>query len=254
MLCLCPRSIINHFAFQPTDAIIVHSRQYEMTSKHCRRVSQRPGGPRVLSVDFLPLMLPEERKGQNPKHDEWCLGEDFEEKLVESYREALRTAEREGLRVRLVILEHIVSMPSVVLPFASIAAAVKEAFPDAWVCVDGAHAWGSVRLDLSSKEMEHVDAYVANAHKWMYSARGCAMMYCVHNDLLPLMTSTTTVLDIGQSQKAHDDDDDRGAAGAAATTSIHDNFEYFGTRDNTAILSLEGSLDLRDQFGDGVIR
>ena len=224
-----------------------------MTSKHCRRVSQRPGGPRVLTVDFLPLLLPEARKGEDPGHDELSLGGDFEERLVESYGQALRTAEREGLRVRLVILEHIVSMPSVVLPFASIASAVKEAFPDAWVCVDGAHAWGSVKLDLSSKEMKHVDAYVANAHKWMYSARGCAMMYCIHNDLLPLMTSTTTVLDIGKPVVEGPDDDNRGAAGAAMT-SIHDNFEYFGTRDNTAILSLEGSLDLRDHFGDDVIR
>lgn len=40
------------------------------------------------------------------------------------------------------------------------------------MCVDGAHALGSVPVDLSAPEMAGVDVYIGNGHKWLYTCRG----------------------------------------------------------------------------------
>jgi hypothetical protein len=49
-------------------------------------------------------------------------------------------------------------------------------------------------LNLASREWAQVDAFVTNGHKWLYTCRGCAVMWTRHSDILPIITSSATVL------------------------------------------------------------
>jgi len=75
-------------------------------------------------------------------------------------------------RTRLAILEHIVPEAAVVLPLASIAARLKSL--GVAVVVDGAHAPGSIALDVPSLG---VDYYVANLHKSAFVPRSSAFLW-----------------------------------------------------------------------------
>lgn len=117
------------------------------------------------------------------------LGEDEladDSALMETFRAAVATA---GRRLRLAVLDHVVSFPPVVLPVKDIVALCKET-PGTRVLVDGAHAVGSL-LDPSITSLG-ADYYTANLHKWLCTPKGAALLWAapvVQHDLRPLVTS-----------------------------------------------------------------
>lgn len=90
--------------------------------------------------------------------------------------------------VRLVVLDHITSATSLIIPVVPIAAAVKElGIP---VLVDGAHAPGTIELDLGDNCP--FDFYTGNFHKWMCAPRGAAFLWISDNfqkDIDPAVVS-----------------------------------------------------------------
>jgi selenocysteine lyase/cysteine desulfurase len=134
-------------------------------------------------------------------------------------------------RVQAVMLDHIVSVPAVVQPVAALAVLVKRLAPQALVLVDGAHAWGQLPgLDLS--QLGPIDAYLANAHKWLFAPKGSAFMWLRADKVSPLFPEPTVV----SSENA------RG-------TLFRSRFDYVGTRDYTAVLALRAALDFRTRLG-----
>ena len=77
--------------------------------------------------------------------------------------------------LRLVVIDHVASNTGVVLPVAEMAALARAR--GARVLVDGAHALGSLEVDLTGLGAAGVDYYVTNAHKWLGSARGVAALH-----------------------------------------------------------------------------
>jgi isopenicillin-N epimerase len=75
-------------------------------------------------------------------------------------------------RTRLVIVDHITAPSAMVLPVAAIAEACHaRGVP---VLVDGAHAPGSIAVDIPSLG---VDWYSANLHKWAHAPRSCGILW-----------------------------------------------------------------------------
>jgi isopenicillin-N epimerase len=75
-------------------------------------------------------------------------------------------------RTRLVIVDHVTAPSALVLPVAAIAAACHaRGVP---ILVDGAHAPGSIAVDIPSLG---VDWYSANLHKWAHAPRSCGILW-----------------------------------------------------------------------------
>jgi isopenicillin-N epimerase len=75
-------------------------------------------------------------------------------------------------RTKLAVVDHVTALTALVLPVTAIVAACHaRGVP---VLVDGAHAPGSVRLDISSIG---ADWYVANLHKWAHAPRACGVLW-----------------------------------------------------------------------------
>jgi isopenicillin-N epimerase len=75
-------------------------------------------------------------------------------------------------RTKLVVVDHITAQTALVLPVAAIVAACHaRGVP---VAVDGAHAPGSIVVDIPSLG---ADWYCANLHKWAHAPRSCGILW-----------------------------------------------------------------------------
>ena len=121
-----------------------------------------------------------------------------------------------GPRTRLACFDHITSAGAVVLPIREMAAICRERGVP--VAVDGAHAPGQIALDVPALG---VDWYVGNLHKWAFAAKGTAVIWCAperQGALHPTAISHA----LGQGFTAE--------------------FDYTGTRDNSAWLAVPAAL------------
>ncbi len=133
-----------------------------------------------------------------------------------------------GPRTRLASFDHITSAGAVILPIREMAALChKRGVP---VAVDGAHAPGQLTLDVPALG---VDWYVGNLHKWAFASKGAAVIWCAperQEALHPTVISH------------------------ALGTGFTAEFDYAGTRDNSAWLAVPAALDYIDALGAEAMR
>ena len=129
---------------------------------------------------------------------------------------------RVGARTRLALVDHVTSPTALVLPVERIVAELGDR--DVPVLVDGAHAPGMLDLHVAATGAA---AYTGNCHKWMCAPRGAGFLWLREDwrdRVRPLVTSL-------------------GAAGAWASRSLlHAEFDWCGTFDPTAWLSVPGAI------------
>ncbi|RYG79300.1 aminotransferase class V-fold PLP-dependent enzyme, partial [bacterium] len=123
-----------------------------------------------------------------------------------------RLLEAVGPRTRLAVLDHLTSPSALRLPLERLVPALQAR--GVRVLVDGAHALGQIGLDLGALG---ADWYATNAHKWLYAPRGVAALICGEGASRPL---APLVISHGVAR------------------GFPDAFDYVGTRDYTAWLSL----------------
>jgi isopenicillin-N epimerase len=144
------------------------------------------------------------------------------EPLLNNLRAAL------GPRTRLAVLDHVTSAGATVLPAAEMVAVCRAAGVP--VAVDGAHALGMLALDVPAIG---ADWYVGNLHKWAFAARGAGVLWSRperQQDLHPVAISHY----LGQGFNAE--------------------FDYSGTRDNSAWLATPAALEYLEQLGVDRVR
>ncbi|XP_076436600.1 uncharacterized protein LOC143276092 isoform X2 [Babylonia areolata] len=142
-----------------------------------------------------------------------------EDALVQQYDEFLT----QHPQVKFVLLDHITSPSAIVMPVKRLAALCHQ--HGAMVMVDGAHAPG--QLPLNIKELD-VDFYTGNLHKWLYTPRGCALLWVrreYHGAISPLVTSVNRV------------------------KSLSEQFFNQGTRDHTPYLCARHALHFYQAIG-----
>ena len=126
-------------------------------------------------------------------------------------------------RTKLVILDHIVSATGVVLPVRRMADLAHAA--GARVLIDGAHAPGNIPLDVPRCG---VDWYVGNCHKWLFAPRACGFLWSA-DDARDLIHPLAISHGYGAGMLAE--------------------FDWTGTRDPSAILSVPSAIAFHEELG-----
>ncbi|XP_071800923.1 uncharacterized protein [Asterias amurensis] len=88
------------------------------------------------------------------------------EQIVETVKQSLKSG------TRLAVFDHIPSNTAFILPIKELVEICHERGVP--VLIDGAHALGTLPLDLDSLG---VDFYTSNGHKWFCCPKGCAFLY-----------------------------------------------------------------------------
>ncbi|MDJ0826799.1 MAG: aminotransferase class V-fold PLP-dependent enzyme [Rhodobacter sp.] len=131
-------------------------------------------------------------------------------------------------KAKLVVLDHVSSPCGIVFPVAELCSYFgQRGIP---VLVDGAHGPGNVEVDTASIG---ADFYTGNAHKWLCAPPGAAMLWCRRErqrQLKPLILS-----------HGH---------GAGFTQA----FDWPGTRDPSAWLSIPAAIDFHLENGGAQLR
>jgi isopenicillin-N epimerase len=126
-------------------------------------------------------------------------------------------------RTRLVILDHITSPTALLFPVEKLTALCRERGTQ--VLIDGAHAPGMLSLDIPSIG---ADWYVGNCHKWLMAPKGSAFIWVSpqrQTEIHPLVTSH------------------------GSGKGFVDEFDWIGTRDPTAWLTVSAAIDWHSQAG-----
>lgn len=131
-------------------------------------------------------------------------------------------------RTRLLLIDHITSPTALVVPVREIARIARER--GIFTIVDGAHAPGSIALDIDSIG---ADAYAANMHKWCCAPKGSGILV-VREGLEPNIHPLATSHEYGRG-----------------FTLEHD---WQGTRDPTAWLATPAAIDYFDRLGWPAVR
>lgn len=129
-------------------------------------------------------------------------------------------------RTRLAVIDHITSVSALVLPVAEIAALCHER--NVAVLVDGAHAAGQINLDVPATG---ADWYTGNCHKWLCAPKGAAFLWASaerQDGLYP------TIISHGHGYL--------------------DAFDWTGTRDPSAALSVPAAIDFHERLGGPALR
>jgi isopenicillin-N epimerase len=189
--------VLGSLALGPGDEILTTSHVYGAVAKAMRLWAERRGAR--LTVAELPVFL---------EHDDH---------VVAAFAAAIRPA------TRLIIVDHITSATAAILPVQRIAALARQAGVP--VFVDGAHAPGQIALDVPGLG---ADWYVGNAHKWLFTPRGCGVLW----------TAPARQADTFPAVLSHGTPDGYTSA-----------FDWIGTRDVTPWLCFETGADVHDRFG-----
>jgi len=133
-------------------------------------------------------------------------------------------------QTKLLVVDHVTSLTALIFPVERLVALARQhGLP---ILVDGAHAPGMLPLDLPRLEPTW---YVGNCHKWLCAPKGAALLWA--NPRHPL---------------GH-------ALHSPVVSHLHEQpfpagFDWIGTRDVSAWLSLPAALEFRAWLGDAAVR
>lgn len=134
-------------------------------------------------------------------------------------------------RTALVMLDHVTSPTGLVWPVAEIVARLEPEVP---VLIDGAHAPGMIDLDVSAIGASF---YTANCHKWICSPKGAAFLHVAERHRANMHAA---VVSHGYNDGWPD-----------SSSRFHAQFDWTGTDDPTARLSVAAALSIMAEHRPG---
>ncbi|XP_061177974.1 uncharacterized protein LOC133186718 [Saccostrea echinata] len=157
-------SVLKAFPWQKGDEILATVYTYKAVEYACRKVAEFSTGGHIHQFDI-----------RFPINDE--------SEVVNSMTSFLD----KHPKIRLVVLDHIASPTALAFPVKKMIAECRKR--GVMVLIDGAHAPGQMEINLEDLDP---DFYTGNFHKWVFTPRGCAILWVRkdHQDwCTPLVTS-----------------------------------------------------------------
>ncbi|KAL8545325.1 hypothetical protein ACS0TY_005487 [Phlomoides rotata] len=148
--------------------------------------------------------------------------------IVCEFEKALQLGKSNGRKIRLAIIDHITSMPCVLIPVKELVRMCRDEGVDR-IFIDGAHAIGNVEIDV--KDIG-ADFYTSNLHKWLFCPPSAAFLYCKMSDELSNLHHPVVSHEYGK--------------GLAMESS------WAGTRDYSAQLVLPEVMEFVSRFEGGI--
>lgn len=139
-------------------------------------------------------------------------------------------------RTKLALFSWVTSATAVIFPVERLASALAERGVE--VLVDGAHAPGMVPIDVAALERAGVTYLVGNGHKWMCSPKGASFLWVRTDrqpDIHPLVISHGMNAPIPPNGRSR----------------FQLEFDWPGTDDPTAVLSLPAAIDFMGSLQPG---
>lgn len=141
--------------------------------------------------------------------------------ILETVEETIKKSKKP---IKLAIIDHISSIPSVIFPVKRLTELLKKY--NIMVLIDGAHAVGQIPIDLTEIAP---DFYVSNFHKWFFAPKQSAFLY-VSKEFQKLIHPNiiTVKYDSG----------------------FVNEFDYTGTRDYASIFAVKDAFEFREKLNE----
>ena len=139
-------------------------------------------------------------------------------------------------RTRLIFISHITSPTAVRMPVEMICMRAREA--GILTIIDGAHAPGQIALDIAGIDP---DFYIGNCHKWLQSPKGAGFLY-TRRALQALLEPLVISWGWGEDSPF------------TSGSKYLDYFEWAGTNDPSAYLSVPAAIQFQEQHHWPAIR
>ncbi|KAK5046379.1 hypothetical protein LTR84_008180 [Exophiala bonariae] len=181
------------------------------------------------------------------------------EAIVTALVEVLDKASQDGVRVRACVFETITSVPAARFPFQAITTLCRER--GIYSVIDGAHGVGQIALSLGDLSP---DFFVSNCHKWLYTPRGCAVLYVPRRNQHLIRTTVPTSwgfealpfppehTDMSSNSRNKTTPDEQQLKpqeiGPSYFTGL---FDYMGTVENSAFFCVNAALNFRQTVCGG---
>jgi selenocysteine lyase/cysteine desulfurase len=96
------------------------------------------------------------------------------EQILRTFEETLVREKHDNptQRIRLAVFDHIVSMPTMILPISKLVKLCRS-YGVEQIFIDGAHGIGNLNLDMQEIG---ADYYMSNVHKWMFAPSTAAFI------------------------------------------------------------------------------
>lgn len=154
-------------------------------------------------------------------------------------------AASKGSHVALVTIDYISSCPGVIMPVHAMAKACKSRGVPC--LLDGAHVLGQLKLNCFALEASGVTFFMSDAHKWLFSPKGSAMLWVtrsaqasVHPSVIGAVCSNSQLTSFRPEVLRNLSD-------------YEVRFQYTGTRDYTPMIAVRDALSFRKRIGENSI-
>ncbi|KAF2967225.1 hypothetical protein GQX73_g6339 [Xylaria multiplex] len=212
-------TVFKNIRWQPGDVVLVYELVYDSAREGLRWLEDTLG----VRVEVVPLQIP-------------LPDQEFVEAMVNASRR-IRASGRE--RVRLAVVDTVVSMPGLRVPFEALVPALRA--EGALVLVDAAHGIGHVDIDLNTLDP---DFLITSLNKWLFVPRGVSVLYVPERNQALIRSSIPTSYRY------------RKLGSEEGENTFIELFDFVATLDTTNFLMVKAALAFRAQVcgGEDAIR